>query len=188
MASVRRRAVSGARWSVLAARSDGTRVELENEGLLDEVVLDEWLHLESLDKRTWWLRIGDARVVVVVDDPTLPEVHVQRGSYGRARGTTDVDDARVAPAERTRTEEALGDDAEGWEVPDRVHDAASLASFVEALRRDLSAHPEAWENPTLDRFLGAMAGWITDARAEPPTAAEAWQHFARALHAGRTYE
>jgi hypothetical protein len=33
-----------------------------------------------------------------------------------------------------------------------------LADFVAALRLDLEANPEKWENPTLAQFLSAMEG------------------------------
>jgi hypothetical protein len=39
-------------------------VELENQGVIDELVIDDWLHLEQMSERQWWLRIGDARVFV----------------------------------------------------------------------------------------------------------------------------
>lgn len=46
---------------------------------------------------------------------------------------------------------------------DRIREIASkeeLADFVEMLCHDLKANPDGWENPTLERFLMAMAEWI----------------------------
>jgi hypothetical protein len=69
-----------------------------------------------------------------------------------------------------------------------------LGQFVGALRAELAANPEEWENPTLDRFLEAMEAWIADsegyyknqgqAPADPPT----WKTFGDILIAARMYE
>lgn len=37
-----------------------------------------------------------------------------------------------------------------------------LSRFVQTLRHDLLRNEDGWENPTLERFLEALAGWITD--------------------------
>lgn len=52
----------GHRWRVLAHRKNGDRVELKNEGCFDEVVVDDWLHVEQMGVRDWWAQIGDAWV------------------------------------------------------------------------------------------------------------------------------
>lgn len=35
---------------------------------LDEVVIDDWLHLEQMSKREWWLRVGDYTINVWVGE------------------------------------------------------------------------------------------------------------------------
>jgi hypothetical protein len=35
----------------------------------------------------------------------------------------------------------------------KVHSHTDVARIVEQMHNDLRAHPDAWENPTLDRFL-----------------------------------
>lgn len=45
---------------------------------------------------------------------------------------------------------------------DAIQTRQDLARFVSLLRRDLEHNEDAWENPTLDRFLEALAGWIAD--------------------------
>ncbi len=42
----------------------------------------------------------------------------------------------------------------------KIKSKEDLADFVAALRLDLEANPEKWENPTLERFLSAMEDWI----------------------------
>jgi hypothetical protein len=43
---------------------------------------------------------------------------------------------------------------------EHIQSKEDLADFVEALRSDLEVNEADWENPTLDRFLEAMADWI----------------------------
>jgi hypothetical protein len=45
---------------------------------------------------------------------------------------------------------------------DAVRTREDLATFVLALREDLLANQAAWENPTLERFLEALAAWCSD--------------------------
>lgn len=47
---------------------------------------------------------------------------------------------------------------EGIDVTDR----ASFITFLKSLQQDLQANESAWENPTLDRFLEAMAAYAND--------------------------
>ncbi|MDQ1046839.1 hypothetical protein [Streptomyces sp. V4I2] len=67
-------------------------------------------------------------------------------------------------------------------------------AFIAHLRDDFAERGEQWENPTLDRFLDALAAWIDDSpgwyknfqREMPPH--EDWAFFARALSAAVVYE
>jgi hypothetical protein len=68
-----------------------------------------------------------------------------------------------------------------------VTSRADLARFVRALLAEFQADAGGgWENPTLERFLGALAAYAADAdRADgPPT----WRTFAECLAAARDYE
>lgn len=60
----------GTEWRVLAHRRNGDRVALENEGVFDELVVGPkaWLHLEKMDTRSWWLRIGNYGFDIRVND------------------------------------------------------------------------------------------------------------------------
>lgn len=79
--------IPGTQWRVLAKRGDEA-VELENQGVLDEVVLDDWLHLEQMNENVWWMRLGDARIVVEVAPEGTVRVDIERGSYERVSGET----------------------------------------------------------------------------------------------------
>lgn len=78
---------SGFRWRILARQEEKT-VELEDQGLLDEVVLDDWLHLERMDVDAWWLRLGDARVLVTIAPTGAVQVDIERGAYSDVLGKT----------------------------------------------------------------------------------------------------
>ena len=77
----------GRRWRILAHR-EGETVELENQGKFDELVLDDWLHVEQMDDNVWWLRVGDVRIFVTVRGAENPVVDVERGCYGDIGGIT----------------------------------------------------------------------------------------------------
>jgi len=76
----------GARWRVLA-HAGTERIELEDRGVFDELVVDDWLHLEAMDVNVWWMRVGDARVMVTIT-PDGPVVDVERGFHGPLKGST----------------------------------------------------------------------------------------------------
>lgn len=74
------------RWRVLA-QDGATRVELEDRGVFDELVIDDWLHLEQMEERVWWMRLGDARIVVSLEHG-ITRVDVERGAYEDITGAT----------------------------------------------------------------------------------------------------
>lgn len=74
-------------WRILAHK-DGQKIAIENQGVLDEVVLEHWFHLEELGEREWCLRVGDARILVRIKEVGKEEVEVERGFYGQVSGTT----------------------------------------------------------------------------------------------------
>ncbi len=82
-----RAAPPGRRWRLLALDHDGREVELGNQGDFDELVVDEWFHIERMDENKWWLRVGDARIWVALVDGR-PTVDVERGAYSEVCGTT----------------------------------------------------------------------------------------------------
>jgi hypothetical protein len=81
-----------------------------------------------------------------------------------------------------------------YEQVDGVQTRADLAQFVAALREDLLDHPESWENATLERFLDAFEGWVTDMHGffanvgEQMPAQPSWNTVARMLLAAKGYE
>ena len=76
-------------WRMVAFRGK-ERVEVEGEGVFDELVVGRWLHLEKMDDDLWWLRIGDARVMVALVPGSEPTVDISRAFYGPERGGSTV--------------------------------------------------------------------------------------------------
>lgn len=77
----------GSCWSLQAVRSHST-FNVGNEGVFDELVVDDWLHIEQMDECCWWMRIGDADLTVHIEDDGRPRVNIQRGVHGIRYGTT----------------------------------------------------------------------------------------------------
>jgi hypothetical protein len=79
----------GARWRFLAHQEQGS-LELENQGVFDELVVDDWLHIEQMDETVWWMRLGDARIMVTVVAGARPIVDIERASYDAVNGQTTI--------------------------------------------------------------------------------------------------
>lgn len=63
--SKKKKQVPGSRWRLSAYQKGGReRVNLENAGVFDELVVDDWFHMEQMDTRAWWLRLGQSSVFV----------------------------------------------------------------------------------------------------------------------------
>jgi hypothetical protein len=75
-----------------------------------------------------------------------------------------------------------------------VNSREDLVRFIHALLHDLEDNPDDWENPTLDRYLEAMAAWVHDMhgyyrnRGERMPEVLTWRHVADILMAARIYE
>lgn len=70
----------------------------------------------------------------------------------------------------------------------------SLADFVEALRRDLEAHPDEWENRTLSRYLESLSAWIREMDGyyqncgQMAPTAPSWRNIGEMLLAAKHFE
>ena len=72
----------GSRWRILAKDGD-KHIELENQGVFDELVIDNWFHLEQMDTNQWWMRIGDGR------DENSPHIWVTIEPDGKVRVSSE---------------------------------------------------------------------------------------------------
>lgn len=80
---------------------------------------------------------------------------------------------------------------------DDLHQAMSrddLAAFVDQLARSYMEDPQSWENSTIDQFLEALSGWISDMDGYfknlgmPVPASPSWELIAQMLSAATAYE
>ena len=77
----------GSRWRFGAGELKET-----NRGVFDELLVDDWLHIENLDRNVWWLRLGDARIFIQVsEDGSANALSIQRGEYGPQLPALDSD-------------------------------------------------------------------------------------------------
>ncbi len=78
--------------------------------------------------------------------------------------------------------------------PSSVATREDAVALVNLMVRDLRAHPDSWENPTLDRFLEALAGSLEGIdsgyrnRGEQLPQQPTWQLFAELLVMASGYE
>jgi len=73
--------MSGEQWKLLAIR-DGETISFENVGCFDQMLVDDWFHLERMDDDLWWMRVGDARIMVrVARNGVASSVEVERSAY-----------------------------------------------------------------------------------------------------------
>lgn len=79
----------GRKWRVSWDSASGKRCDISDAGDFDELVLDDWLHIERMDDRAWWMQIGDAYVSVVIDRHGRAHVGIRRGEYGDTYGWTE---------------------------------------------------------------------------------------------------
>lgn len=83
----KRDGVPGCEWRLLTHETERS-FEIANRGVFDELVVDPWLHIEKMNDRQWWLRIGDARIWVHIGENGSPAVDIERGCYADIKGTT----------------------------------------------------------------------------------------------------
>lgn len=77
---------------------------------------------------------------------------------------------------------------------DSVASRDDFVAFVDALRHDLTAHPEEWQNSTLNDFLESLAAWLQDMdgyyqnKQLPILSSPSWKNLAEMMLAAKYYE
>ncbi len=77
-------------WRIQEKTADGNTVEYSGSGLFDELVIEGVLHLEWLDDKSWYIRVGDAKITATVLTDERVQVDVLRGAYGEVCGETNT--------------------------------------------------------------------------------------------------
>ena len=84
--------------------------------------------------------------------------------------------------------------ADLYEQADSVNSREDFAQFVNALRSDLIAEPENWQNLTLEMYLDAISAWtqvmdrVYANLGKSMPVEPSWETFAQILLAGKIYE
>lgn len=80
------------------------------------------------------------------------------------------------------------------EQVENIQTKEEFADFVEAFRKELILAPDEWENPDLERFLGAMEAWVraidiyAKNSGDKNISTPSWSTFAKILCAAKVYE
>ncbi|MGC5700860.1 hypothetical protein J4P02_11740 [Pseudomonas sp. NFXW11] len=81
-----------------------------------------------------------------------------------------------------------------FEQVEDIQTKEEFADFVEAFRKELILAPDEWDNPDLDRFLGAMEAWVRAIDMYAKNSGDkgvvnpSWRTFAKILCAAKVYE
>lgn len=77
---------------------------------------------------------------------------------------------------------------------DRISSKQDLVQFIHELMHDYDTHGDEWENPTLDRFLEAMAAWLESFENQyrnldlPIPKTPSWKFVGQMLYSATAYE
>ena len=99
----------GTKWRVLAWRKDGSKVDVQNDGQFDELVLEDVLHLEQMDNRNWWMRLGDAAIYIRVPAKGKPKIIIGFGDQAHPGNETDWEIRGLVEQENARLRAQLGE-------------------------------------------------------------------------------
>lgn len=70
------------RWWVVRSEADkrGRKQEVRGQGdEFDELVVGHWIHLERMDNRVWWMRLGQVDLWITIERNGEVGVLVQAG-------------------------------------------------------------------------------------------------------------
>ncbi len=67
-------------WRLHAVAGD-KETSLSSPAGFDELVVGDWFHIERMDKNVWWMRVGDARIMVSTPAKGSPTVTIERNAY-----------------------------------------------------------------------------------------------------------
>jgi hypothetical protein len=74
--------VPGSIWRLLSRDANGEEdLAVANRGIFDELVVDQWLHIEQMTDNTWWMRVGDASIHIEVEGEGQVRVQIERDVY-----------------------------------------------------------------------------------------------------------
>lgn len=81
MTAPKRRPRPGYRWRVLAHEDHGPSHAMQDQGRFDELVVDDWLHIEQMQNRVWWMQLGAYAVWIRLPKRGPIEITIDPGGY-----------------------------------------------------------------------------------------------------------
>jgi hypothetical protein len=78
---------AGKKWRIFAKSFDGrlttsvNREQKENKEFFDELVIDNWMHLEWQEGNTWWMRLGPHAFHIKVNPGGEPDISVDLNDF-----------------------------------------------------------------------------------------------------------
>ena len=76
-----------------------------------------------------------------------------------------------------------------YEYANNPHDKDSFLIFLDVLKDDYMSNKESWENQSIDTFLDAIHGWISDYnRDDIDFSNPTWKDIAAIFYVGKIYE
>ena len=61
------------------------RVQSDSTGEFDELVVADWMHLERMDRRQWWMRLGQIEFDITIKADGQPRISVRNGKFVERR-------------------------------------------------------------------------------------------------------
>jgi len=69
----------GKKWRLQAHHEQAGPINVENAGTFDELVVDDWFHIEQMNTRSWWMRLGETDYNITIPPTGKVVVTVQEG-------------------------------------------------------------------------------------------------------------
>jgi hypothetical protein len=108
----------GFSWRILAHKRNSRRLATahidiahtpEDKIQFDELVIDDFLHIEQMNNRAYWARIGDVWMWIWRNPKGKIRVSIRRGDYGDVLGETMMpSDSTVKYWEKKKPSRARG--------------------------------------------------------------------------------
>jgi hypothetical protein len=112
----RSRSRPGSRWRLLTHPRKGPPFEARSQGVFDELVVDNWLHIEQMNVRDYWMKLGPIMINVRLRTDGKMDIGIERdaGPGGKIHCAAIDTDGKDHP----------GDEGETWWGRDRSDNVA----------------------------------------------------------------
>lgn len=96
----KRKLPAGSRWRILAQDDSPAKVDLRTDigPVFDELVIDDWLHLEQMSDNCWWMSLGDVRLWITVNKDGQASITVNDVDVKSEEKSTLYDDVALESA------------------------------------------------------------------------------------------